>query len=131
MGQSALTTRVMGRPISSIIHDFLSYAGNLRDCPHLVGKKVRRRRRPHTMAPSKSGSGSSASSPALAQGRGTKRTPQSAFDAAAGKDVYEPENIVAQRIAKGGVTHVPREVGWLRSGLAKCVRLARTRLIII
>ena len=26
------------------------------------------------------------------QGKGTKRTPQSSFDAAAGKDVYEPEN---------------------------------------
>lgn len=40
--------------------------------------------------------------PALkAQGSGKKRTPQSAFDLAAGEDVYEPELIVAERLAKG------------------------------
>ena len=32
--------------------------------------------------------------------RGKKRTPQSAFDPAAGKDIYEPERIVAERLAK-------------------------------
>ena len=36
------------------------------------------------------------------QGNGlNKRTPQSAFDPAAGKDIYEPEAIVGQRLAKG------------------------------
>ena len=35
--------------------------------------------------------------PLVAQGTGKKRTPQSAFDPAAGKDIYEPEKIVAQR----------------------------------
>jgi hypothetical protein len=39
-----------------------------------------------------------------AQGTTKKRTPQSAFDPAAGKDIYEPEKIVAQRIVKGGAT---------------------------
>ena len=39
-----------------------------------------------------------------AQGTTNKRTPQSAFDPAAGKDIYEPEKIVAQRIVKGGAT---------------------------
>jgi hypothetical protein len=35
---------------------------------------------------------------------GKKRTPTSAFDPAAGNDVYEPETIVGQRLAKGGIT---------------------------
>ena len=39
-----------------------------------------------------------------AQGQTKKRTPQSAFDPAAGKDIYEPEKIVAERIVKGGAT---------------------------
>ena len=40
--------------------------------------------------------------PALkAQGSGKKRTPQTAFDPAAGEDVYEPELIVAERLTKG------------------------------
>ena len=43
--------------------------------------------------------------PLPAQGKGQqKRTPQSAFDQAAGRDIYEPERIVAQHIAKDGVT---------------------------
>ena len=42
--------------------------------------------------------------PLMPQGSARKRTPQSAFDAAAGKDIYEPEKVIAQRIAKGGVT---------------------------
>ena len=42
--------------------------------------------------------------PPKPEGKGKKRTPQSAFDPAAGKDVYEPEKIIAQRMAKGGVT---------------------------
>ena len=36
-----------------------------------------------------------------AHGSGKKRTPQSAFDPAAAEDVYEPELIVAERLAKG------------------------------
>jgi hypothetical protein len=40
--------------------------------------------------------------PLKAQGAGgRKRTPTSAFDAAAGDDVYEPEKVIAQRLAKG------------------------------
>ena len=49
-----------------------------------------------------------------AQGSGKKRTPQSAFDTAAGKDVYEPEKVIAQRTAKGGGVTVPGQVGRLR-----------------
>ena len=46
-----------------------------------------------------------------AQGKGPhKRTPQSAFDPVAGKDIYEPERIVAERMAKGGVTQY--QVKW-------------------
>ena len=42
-----------------------------------------------------------ATKPLPAQGTGgQKRTPQSAFDGAAGKDVYEPEKIIAERLAK-------------------------------
>jgi hypothetical protein len=37
--------------------------------------------------------------PLVAQGTGTKRTPTSAFDGAAGKDVYEPEKVTATRTA--------------------------------
>ena len=36
-----------------------------------------------------------------AEGAVNKRTPQSAFDGAAGKDTYEPERVVAERLAKG------------------------------
>ena len=43
-----------------------------------------------------------AAAPLKPQGATNKRTPQSAFDGAAGKDVYEPEKVVAQRTAKGG-----------------------------
>ena len=39
--------------------------------------------------------------PVKAQGGTTKRTPSSAFDPAAGKDIYELERIIAQRTAKG------------------------------
>ena len=39
-----------------------------------------------------------APAPPKAQGTGKKRTPQSSFDPAAGKDVYEPEKIVATRM---------------------------------
>ena len=50
----------------------------------------------------KAGTQPTATPPVMAQGSGgRKRTPTSAFDAAAGKDVYEPERIIAQRLAKG------------------------------
>ena len=55
------------------------------------------------------------SSPAVAplkpQGVGKKRTPQSAYDPAAGCELYEPEKIVAQRMAKGGITQY--QVKWV------------------
>ena len=38
--------------------------------------------------------------PQVAQGVGKKRTPQLAFDPAPGNDVYEPEEIVTQCVAK-------------------------------
>ena len=48
----------------------------------------------------------------VAQGTTTKRTPTSAFDPAAGKDTYEPECIVAQRLAKGITQYQVKWVGW-------------------
>eukprot|EP00966_Prymnesium_polylepis_P124046 2868687-Prymnesium_polylepis.1 len=46
-----------------------------------------------------------------AQGKGQqKRTPQSAFDLAAGGDLYEPEKVIGERIAKGGITQY--QVKW-------------------
>lgn len=51
-----------------------------------------------------------ASAGQAAQGGGPhKRTPQSAFDPAAGKDIYEPERIVAERMAKGATQY---QVKW-------------------
>ena len=53
-----------------------------------------------------------------AEGAANKRTPQSTFDAAAGKDTYEPERVVAERLAKGvtlpDADAVPGQVGRLR-----------------
>ena len=46
------------------------------------------------------------------QGGKTKRTPTSAFDAAAGKDTYEPEKIIAHRLAKGVSQWLVKWVGW-------------------
>ena len=46
------------------------------------------------------------------QGKDTKRTPQSSFDTAAGKDVYEPEKVVAQRTAKGVLQFQVKWVGY-------------------
>ena len=45
-----------------------------------------------------------AAAPAALPAQGTggkKRTPQSSFDAAAGKDTYEPEKVIAERFSKG------------------------------
>jgi len=42
----------------------------------------------------------------------TKRTPTSAVDGAAGKDTYEPEKIMAQRLAKGITQFQVKWVGW-------------------
>ena len=52
--------------------------------------------------------------PQKPQGKsGKKRTPTSAFDGAAGKDVYEPEKVIGQRMAKGGITQFNvKWVGW-------------------
>ena len=47
------------------------------------------------------------------QGTTRKRTPTSNFDPAAGEDIYEPEKIVGQRMAKGGVMQYEvKWVGW-------------------
>ena len=54
-----------------------------------------------------------AAAPALKpQGTKNKRTPQSFADGAAGKDVYEPEKVVAQRHREGRRDAVP--------GLLRC-----------
>ena len=56
------------------------------------------------------------SKPLPAQGTGgRKRTPTSAFDPAAGKDIYEPERIVGerQRNVGGGKTETQYEVKWV------------------
>ena len=60
--------------------------------------------------PSKKKVNANTAAPMVAQGAGTKRTPTSAFDGAAGKDVYEPEKVTATRTAKGGVTQY--QVKW-------------------
>ena len=43
---------------------------------------------------------------------GKKRTPTSVYDPAAGKDVYEPEKVVGQRLAKGVTQYSVKWVGW-------------------
>ena len=47
-----------------------------------------------------------------AEGAAHKRTPQSKFDAAAGKDTYEPERVVAERLAQGVTQYQVKWVGW-------------------
>lgn len=47
-----------------------------------------------------------------AQGTTTKRTPSGTFDPAAGKETYEPEEIVGQRLAKGVTQYQVKWVGW-------------------
>jgi hypothetical protein len=47
-----------------------------------------------------------------AEGATNKRTPQSTFDAAAGKDTYEPERVVAERLAKGVTQYQVKWVGY-------------------
>ena len=44
-----------------------------------------------------------------AEGATNKRTPQSAFDGAAGQDTYEPEKVIAERLAKGVTQY---QVSW-------------------
>ena len=39
--------------------------------------------------------------PQKPEGAGKMRTPTSAYDPAASKDVYEPEKIIGQRLSKG------------------------------
>ena len=51
--------------------------------------------------------------PMTAQGTaGKKRMPQSAFDGAAGKDTYEPEKVLAERLAKGVTQYNVKWVGY-------------------
>lgn len=50
--------------------------------------------------------------PLAPEGKGKKRTPQSSFDPVAGKDVYEPEAIVAKRTAKGVMQWQVKWVGY-------------------
>ena len=45
-----------------------------------------------------------AAAEAAGQERQKAHTSTSAFDEAAGKDVYEPEKVIGQRMAKGGIT---------------------------
>ena len=47
-----------------------------------------------------------------AQGTTTKRTPSGTFDPAAGKETYEPEAIVGERLAKGVTQFQVKWVGW-------------------
>ena len=63
-------------------------------------RRADRRSLPARMAPKKKPP--AAAAPLKAQGTGGhKRTPTSAFDSAAGKDVYELEKVITQRLAKG------------------------------
>ena len=50
--------------------------------------------------------------PPQPEGMGKKRTPTSAFDPAAGKDVYEPEKIIGRRLSKGVTQFNVKWVGW-------------------
>ena len=58
-----------------------------------------------------------------AEGATNKRTPQSAFDGAAGQDTYEPEKVIAERPAKGVTQYQDAASGGLRASgehLAGC-----------
>ena len=50
--------------------------------------------------------------PPKPEGAGKKRTPTSAFDRAAGKDVYEPEKVIGQRLSRGITQFNVKWVGW-------------------
>jgi hypothetical protein len=63
--------------------------------------------------------------PPKAQGKGgVKRTPTSAFDPAAGKDIYEPEKVVAKRTIRGGTSQwqVKWQVKWMHGDLQKSAK---------
>ena len=47
-----------------------------------------------------------------AQGKTTKRTPSGAFDPAAGKEIYEPVKIIAERLAKGVTQFMVKWAGY-------------------
>ena len=47
-----------------------------------------------------------------AQGATTKRTPTSAFEPAAGNDIYAPESVVASRLARGVTQYQVKWVGF-------------------
>ena len=50
--------------------------------------------------------------PLKAHGTTTKRTPTSAFDGAAGNDVYEPEKVLASRLAREVTQYLVKWVGY-------------------
>ena len=50
--------------------------------------------------------------PQKPEGAGKMRTPTSAYDPAAGKDVYEPEKIIGQGLSKGITQFNVKWVGW-------------------
>ena len=65
--------------------------------------------RAHRMPPKKKPP--PAGAPLKPQGSGgRKRTPTNAFDAAAGKDKYEPEKVIAERLARGSTQY---QVKWV------------------
>ena len=53
-----------------------------------------------------------------AQGTTTKRTPTGTFDPAAGKETYEPEAVVGNRLSKGVTQYQVKWVGWAPSQTA-------------
>ena len=73
------------------------------------GPAWRRNQGRHRRKESEGGAGTAAPK---AQGTTTKRTPTGAFDPAAGKDTYEPEAVVAERLSKGVTQYQVKWVGW-------------------
>ena len=74
-----------------------------------------------TLAPVMGGKGSgakkrkAAAPPETLKAQGTggkKRTPTSAFDPAAGASIYEPEKIVAERLARGVTQYMVKWAGY-------------------
>jgi hypothetical protein len=51
-------------------------------------------------------------SSAKGAGTTTKRTPTGTFDPAAGKETYEPEAVVGNRLSKGVTQYQVKWVGW-------------------
>ena len=54
--------------------------------------------------------------PLPAEGKGrNKRTPQSTFDPAKRKDIYEPEKIIAERLSKGQTQYLVKWAGYAQN----------------